>query len=219
MEINWDDVLPETIIAEWQNILENVNVMNSLKLERHYLKMFDLKDVLDIELQGFSDASLKAYAAVIYIRFKLKDGSHCANFVATKTKINPFERKNLTIPKLELIACVLLNQLMFPVYSSLKFNYKDMKRFCWTDSLDILFWIHKTKKIWKQFIQTRFLKIRDTLEGTSWLFCPGGKNPADIPTSGSYLKDDDIKKFWLEGPPFLQLSQEDWPGSKKFRKL
>ena len=31
MKINWDDILPETVIAEWQNILENVNVINSLK--------------------------------------------------------------------------------------------------------------------------------------------------------------------------------------------
>ena len=34
-ENKWDDALPETIIAEWQNILENVNVMDFLKLERH----------------------------------------------------------------------------------------------------------------------------------------------------------------------------------------
>ena len=107
MKINWDDILPETIIGEWQNTLENVNVMNSLKLERHYLKMFDLKDVEIIELHGFSDASLKAYAAVIYIRFKLKYGSYCVNFVVSKTKTNPIERKNLTIPKLELMACAL----------------------------------------------------------------------------------------------------------------
>ena len=53
MRINWDDVLPEVIIAEWQNILENVNVMNSFKLERHYLKMFDLKDVEIIEYMAF----------------------------------------------------------------------------------------------------------------------------------------------------------------------
>ena len=66
---------------------------------------------------------------VIFIRFKLKDGSYCVNFVASKTKINPVERKNLTIPKLELMACALLNQLMFSVYSSLQFNYKDMNFF------------------------------------------------------------------------------------------
>ena len=113
--------------------------MNSLKLGRHYFKMFDLKDVKIIELHGFSDASLKAYAAVIYISFELKDGSYCVNVVANKTKVNPIERTNLTIPKLKLMACVLFNQLMFSVYSALKFNYKIMKRFCWTHSLDGLF--------------------------------------------------------------------------------
>ena len=71
------------------------------------------------------------------------------------------------IPKLELMACLLLNQLMFSVYSSLKFSYKDMKLFCLTDSLDCLFWIHNIKKNWKQFIQIRVLKIRNNLEGTS----------------------------------------------------
>ena len=96
----------------------------------------------------------------------------------------------------------------------LKFNYKAMKRFCWTDSLDCLFSIDNTKKIWKKVIQTHVLKIRDTLEGASWLFCSWVQNHADIPIRGSFLKDDDIKKLWLEGPPFLQLYQEDWPSTK-----
>ena len=45
--------------------------------------MVGLKDVEIIELRGFSDASFKTYAAVIYIRFKLKDGSYSINFVAS----------------------------------------------------------------------------------------------------------------------------------------
>ena len=87
MKIDSDNILPETIIAEWQNILENVNVMNSLKLERHYLKMFDLKDVEIIEVHGFSDASWKAYAAVIYIRFTLKDGHIASILLQVKLKL------------------------------------------------------------------------------------------------------------------------------------
>ena len=63
-------------------------------------------------------------------------------------------------------------------------------------------------------MQTHVLTIRDTLESTSWLFCPGLQNPADIPTRGSYLKDDNIEKFWLEERSFLELSQEDWPTTK-----
>ena len=149
--------------------------------------MFDLEEVEIIELHGLSDASLKAYAAIIYIRFKLKDASYCVNFVANKTKINPTERKNLTIPK------------TWNFFVGLTHN--------------CLFCIHNTKKNWKQFIQTRVLKIRHL---ASRLFCPGVQNPADIPTRASYLKDDDIKEFWLEGPAFLPLSQEDWPSTKNF---
>ena len=63
-------------------------------------------------------------------------------------------------------------------------------------------------------MQTHVLKIRDTLESTSWLFCPGLQNLADIPTRGSYLKDDNIEKFWLEERSFLELSQEDWLTTK-----
>ena len=118
MKINWNDVPPETIITDWQNILKNENVMDSFKLVRHYLKISDLKDAAIIEVRGFSDAILKAYAAVIYIRFKLKDGSYCVNFVASKTKINTIERKNIIFPKLELMARLLLNQLMFSIYFS-----------------------------------------------------------------------------------------------------
>ena len=31
MKINWDDVLSKTVIAEWQNTLENVSVMYKYK--------------------------------------------------------------------------------------------------------------------------------------------------------------------------------------------
>ena len=45
----------------------------------------------------------KVFAAVVYIRYKLKDGSYFVNAVASKTKVNPIERKNLAIQKLELM--------------------------------------------------------------------------------------------------------------------
>ena len=94
------------------------------------------------------------------------------------------ERKKLNNSKIT-INGMCNHQLMFSVFSSLKFNYKDMKIFCWTDSLDFLFWIHNIKKNSKQFIQIGGLKIL---------------------------------KFWLQGSPFLQLSQEDWLSTKHFEK-
>ena len=37
---NWDDVLTETNIAEWYNILEKAAALNSLKLQRIIFKKF-----------------------------------------------------------------------------------------------------------------------------------------------------------------------------------
>ena len=65
-------------------------------------------------------------------------------------------------------------------------------------------------------MQTHILKIRDISECTSWLFCPRVQNSAGILTTGSHLKNDGIKKFWLGGTPFLQLPHEDWPSTKYF---
>ena len=65
-------------------------------------------------------------------------------------------------------------------------------------------------------MQTHFSRIRVTLEGTSLLFFPVMQNPAETPTKDSYLKNDDIKEFWLGGPPFFQLSHEGWPSRKHF---
>ena len=64
--------------------------------------MFDLEDLEIIDHHDFSDASLKAQASVIYVRFKLKDGSYCTNFVARKTKINHIERKKLNDSKIRI---------------------------------------------------------------------------------------------------------------------
>ena len=70
---------------------------------------------------------MKAYTAVIYIRYKLKVGSYFVNVFASKTKVNPIERKNNS--KIRINGCVLLNQLLFSVSSSLKFNHEDVKFF------------------------------------------------------------------------------------------
>ena len=43
------------------------------------------------------------------------------------------------------------------------------------------------------------MKIRDTLKGTSWLFCPGVQNPEDIATRGSYFKDDVLRRYLVGG--------------------
>jgi len=57
-------------------------------------------------LYGFCDASQSAYAAVIYLRNAL--GS--VQFVVSKTRVAPLVQ--MSIPRLELLSCLLLAKLM-----------------------------------------------------------------------------------------------------------
>ena len=65
-----------------------------------------------IQLVGFCDASVKAYATVVYLRFKHYAGV-CMKFVATKIRVSPLGR--VTIPRLELLSVLLLDKLITSV--------------------------------------------------------------------------------------------------------
>ena len=77
-----------------------------------YLRGFDLNEIREIQLRGFSDTSLKAYAAVIFLRFILIDGSIFASLVSLKTKVSPIKKQKLSVPRLELLACLLFTKLL-----------------------------------------------------------------------------------------------------------
>ena len=98
-----------------------------------------LSEIRQIQLHGFGDTSSKAYAAVIYLRFILIDGSIFTSLVPSKTKVIPGKRQKLSFPHLGLLACLLLTKLLKNVLCSLNFVYTDIKLYCWTDLTDCVF--------------------------------------------------------------------------------
>ena len=104
------------------------------------MSQFDLNYVEKIELHGFSDASNIASAAVVYVQLLLSDKQILTNLVGSKTKIMPLKNK-LTIPKLELVGCLMLSNLMKSVQTALENVYIVNDVFCWTDALDRLHWV------------------------------------------------------------------------------
>lgn len=63
------------------------------------------------QIHGFSDASEKGYAAVVYSRIVDEKGRVHANLLAAKTRIDPLKNK-LTFPRLELAGATLLAELI-----------------------------------------------------------------------------------------------------------
>ena len=114
-------------------------------------------------LQGFSDASQEAYAAVIYLKSVTPHGIH-VRLVASKTRVAP--TKAMTIPRLELLTALLLSKLMVSVSRALEPELTLDEPSCFTDSKVTLYWILGQNKEWKQFVQNRVRAVAPIANGT-----------------------------------------------------
>ncbi|KAB0804506.1 hypothetical protein PPYR_01476 [Photinus pyralis] len=111
-----------------------------------------------LELHGFSDASVRAYGACIYIREILVDNSVRCQLLCAKSRVAPL--KTLTLPKLELCAALLLTDLVDKVLNSSRKEFARVIYYC--DSTITLSWI-------KDFIFNKFSTFETLIRVTA--FC------------------------------------------------
>jgi len=157
-------------------------------------------EVESYSLHGFCDASLRAYAAVVYLRVKTCTG-YSVTFLASKTRVTPLQEQ--AIPRLELLSALLLARLITSVKESLVARLPLSDLTCYMDSRVALYWIRGTEREWKQFVQNRTTEIRKLLPSDCWTQCAGKDNPADLPSRGMSLSGLAASKLWREGPPSL----------------
>ena len=150
-KLGWDDPLPSELLAKWKYVLSRFQG-TVMSVPRCY---FDsaIDSVTLHSLHGFCDASAAAYAAVVYL-CAAKDLS-C--FAASKTRVSPLTKQ--TIPRLELLSCLLLARLITQVLAALKPVIKVQLGSCFTDSKVAMFWIKGEDKEWKQFVHNRVREI------------------------------------------------------------
>ena len=151
-------------------------------------------------LIGFCDASLRAYAVVVYLLIETDSEQHL-RFLAAKTRVSPSNRQ--TRPGLELLSAFLLARLMTTVRHALTDCIPLDQSLCYTDSKVALFWIQGLGKDWKPFVQNRVQEIRKLLPVDCWRHCSGKVNPADIPSRGMRPLELSVNLMWRDGP--------DWP--------
>ncbi|UYV68500.1 hypothetical protein LAZ67_5004512 [Cordylochernes scorpioides] len=171
---------------------------------------FNLRDwdsyVEKTTLHIFCDASQFAYATCIFLRIEKEDRVDI-QLIQARTRVAPL--KKLTIPRLELLACLIGARLAANVIQDLEFE--EIPRFYWTDSTNALCWIQREDN-WAAFVMNRVKEIHNLSSPESWRHIPGRLNPADLPSRGCSAESLKETRWW-EGPAWLKVSQEEWPKS------
>ena len=193
-KITWDEPLGEVLRERWKRLL------NGLRLMR-VSRCLSLEFNEPMRLVGFCDASVKAYAALVY----LQNGKKECSLIVSKTRVAPLPAQ--TIPRLELLGALLLARLIVNVREALSSIVSDYE--CFTDSLVVLHWIKGTDKNWKPFVQNRVQEIRASTASEYWSYCKGKNNPADLPSRGMTLLELAESRIWFQGPAWLRECDED----------
>ena len=183
-ELNWDDRLSGEQLVKWKELVNGFHQERPILVPRWY--SMGLTETSSYSLHGFSDASQRAYAAVVYLRVVTSSGC-VVRLVSSKTRVSP--AKEHTIPRLELLAALLLARLLSCVESALMEEIPLKPPICHTDSKVALYWIKGVDKEWKQFIENRVMEIRKLVPVECWMHCPGKENPADLPSRGMSVEE------------------------------
>ena len=198
-KLGWDENLPSEIESVWIKLLDSLRVNTVFRVSRFCFGK--LENITLVEVHGFSDSSIEAYCAVVYLRLVTSLGVRVC-FLASKTKVAPL--KSLTIPRLELLGCLLLSTLISEIQLCMSNRIVVDKVYCWSDSQVSLCWVKGKEKSWKPWVENRVVKIRKVVSADKWYFVKGEDNPADIPTRLTVDFDSSFWNCWINGPEFLR---------------
>ncbi|XP_070075664.1 uncharacterized protein [Drosophila takahashii] len=195
LNLDWDDPLPTKLADNWLKWRADLDTLQKFRLPR-----LVPNDPDNIELHGFSDASTKAYAAVVYSRVTNDDESISVSIVAAKTRVAPLKQPSL--PRLELCAALLLSQLIRSITSGLR--HKNITVFGWSDSSIVLSWLSYAPAQLKTFVGNRTSEILDSIPRSAWRHVDSKTNPADCASRGLMAADLIDFHLWWNGPQWLR---------------
>ena len=87
-KISWDTELPPEFMSQWTIILQQLEEINKLTIQRKYCFSSVSDPITTVEMHSFSDASKRNFAASIYLRFTLSSGNYKTVLVNSKSTIS-----------------------------------------------------------------------------------------------------------------------------------
>ena len=175
--LGWDQQIPDDLQNQHKRWRTELSLLADIRLPRHY---FQGRKPEAVTLHGFSDASCKAFSAVIYIRAVYKTGPPTSALVQSKTRVAPLVDR--TIPELELCGAHILAKLLESTSKTLGIKTENISAY--SDSTIVLAWLDGNPKRYKLYVSNRISKTVKSMPSEVWHYVPTASNPADCASRG-----------------------------------
>ena len=163
--------------------------------------------VVSSQIHHFSDASIKGYGTVSYLRQEDENGKvHCCILLG-KSRLAPL--KTISIPRLELSAAVLAVNTDKLLRNELDISLDESVY--WTDSMLVLQYINNKDKRFQTFVANRVATIHSGSSPAQWYHVSSAQNPADQASRGLSADELSSAELWWSGPEFLLKDTHHWP--------
>ena len=172
--LDWDEELTEPLTNAARAWFSELPELTLLQIPRCLL--VGGKQIDNVSLHTFVDASEDAFGAVAYVRYSYQDGTIPTNIVAAKTRVAPTIATS--IPRLELMGAVIGVRLSTRIASVLELHMS--QAVFWSDSQNDLWWIHGHSRDFKPFVANWVGEIQTSTDPEQWRYIPTSLNPADI---------------------------------------
>ena len=210
MKYEWDERLPEELIARWREWNNGLASLNNFSIPRAFIPS-DFGDVERVELHHFADASEgHGYGTVSYLRFVNKEGRIHVTFVMGKSRVRPL-RSGVSVPKLELTAATLLIKMNELIGRELNGRIEINSVTFWTDSVIVLRYILNESRRFVTFVANRVAVIREGPSPSQWRHVRSEDNPEDYASRGLKAIETGKPEIWKRGPSVSWKDPDEWP--------
>ena len=155
-------------------------LLSDMPIRRRY-KGKGMRGVTSATLHCFSDASFVGYGVACYLRLVDDEGNVEMKLVMGKSRVAPL--KAITVPRLELVAAVVLVQIAAMLKTELKID--GLETFYWIDNKVVLGYILNQTRRYRVFVANRvqmidsFMKEAEEEAEEKWKYVNTKENPPD----------------------------------------
>ena len=199
--ISWDTQLSGKDKSKRDILCEDMKALECCHFPRFI--GLEIQGNVTCQLLVFCDASKYAYADTVYL---LQETTNCRkiDLIFSKTRLAP--NKQITIPRLELLAVLIGTRCLKFVQKELKVNVSE--KHVWIDSQCVLSWLHSQRPL-RTFVENRIKEMKEDRE-INFHYISTTENPADIASRGASARELQHNRLWWHGPDWMVNTRAAW---------